>query len=270
MKILVTILFMLFCFASQAQQKIVKYIDSSWNYTTKEYAKYYVEIQKQEPTYLCTAYYVSSHKFFSKAVFFDTLFQRGKGKLITYYESGKIKDSTLFSYQGKVIYNYGLNENGTLKDSTRQNFKGEITDYYLFHDNGKLYVHNIYNSEGEVKKTEAFNENGKLIPNFIYLKQAEFPGGIDAWRKYLEHNLKANLPARKKAPVGKYSVIILFTVDKDGNVSNVIAENDPGYGTKEEAIRVIAKGPKWIPAIQYNKPVIFKQKQTITFLVSNE
>jgi len=44
--------------------------------------------------------------------------------------------------------------------------------------------------------------------------------------------------------------------------------NDPGYGTAEEAVRVIKNSPSWIPAVQNNKNVNYRQKQNITFQVS--
>lgn len=46
---------------------------------------------------------------------------------------------------------------------------------------------------------------------------------------------------------------VLFLVDKEGNISEVAALNDPGGGLTEEAIRIIAKVPKWIPAEQNGK-----------------
>jgi protein TonB len=97
--------------------------------------------------------------------------------------------------------------------------------------------------------------------------QAQFPGGADAWRRYLERNLNQNVPTDNGAPSGKYTVTISFRVDKDGNISEVIAENNPGYGTSEEAVRVIKKGPRWTPAVQNGRNVIFRQKQNITFIV---
>src|SRR5206468_1154174 len=81
---------------------------------------------------------------------------------------------------------------------------------------------------------------------------------------FLQTNLKTDIPARKKAPVGRYTVIVSFLVDKKGKITEVKAENDPGYGTAEEAVRVIKTGPDWIPAVQNNVPVIYRQKQSIT------
>lgn len=99
---------------------------------------------------------------------------------------------------------------------------------------------------------------------------AEFPGGLSSWAKYLERNLNRDLPVENGAPPGKYTVIVSFIVSKDGSISDVVAENDPGYGTKAEAVRVITKGPKWKPAVQNGRNVIYRHKQSITFMVSEE
>ncbi|HQR92208.1 MAG: energy transducer TonB [Bacteroidetes bacterium 24-39-8] len=99
---------------------------------------------------------------------------------------------------------------------------------------------------------------------------AEFPGGLPAWTKYLERNLNRDLPVNNGAPPGKYTVVVSFIVDKNGGISEVQAENDPGYGTKEEAVRVIKKGPSWKAAVQNGRNVIYRHKQSITFMVSEE
>lgn len=99
---------------------------------------------------------------------------------------------------------------------------------------------------------------------------AEFPGGLPAWQKYLERNLNRDLPVENGAPPGKYTVYVTFIVDKSGGISDVQAENDPGYGTKDEAMRVIKKGPAWKPAVQNGRNVIYRHKQGITFVVSEE
>jgi len=99
---------------------------------------------------------------------------------------------------------------------------------------------------------------------------AEFPGGLPAWSKYLERNLNRDLPVENGAPPGKYTVVVSFIVSKTGDISDVTADNDPGYGTKAEAIRVITKGPKWKPAVQNGRNVIYRHKQSITFQISED
>ncbi len=98
---------------------------------------------------------------------------------------------------------------------------------------------------------------------------AQFPGGLVAWKKYLERNLNASLPAENGAQPGKYTVIVSFVVDNEGNISDVKAENAPGFGTEAEAIKIIKKGPKWVPAIQNGRKVAYRAKQQVTFVVDD-
>lgn len=100
--------------------------------------------------------------------------------------------------------------------------------------------------------------------------QARFPDGIAGWTKFLQKNLNSDLPVQNGAPAGIYTVTVSFVVDKTGAISDVQAENDPGFGTKEEAIHAIKKSPNWIPAEQNGRAVIYRQKQTITFKVAEE
>jgi protein TonB len=97
--------------------------------------------------------------------------------------------------------------------------------------------------------------------------EAKFPGD---WNKYLERNLNAQTPADNGAAPGRYTVTVSFLVSKDGTISEVQALNDPGYGCGAEAVRVIKKGPKWQPAIQNGRNVIYRQKQNITFEVTEQ
>jgi len=100
--------------------------------------------------------------------------------------------------------------------------------------------------------------------------QAQFPGGADAWRKFLERNLKQDIATDNGAPTGDYQVVISFLVDRSGNVTEVKAENDPGYGVAAEAIRVIQRSGKWTPAIQNGRNVIYRQRQAVIFRVTDQ
>jgi len=100
--------------------------------------------------------------------------------------------------------------------------------------------------------------------------EAQFPGGMSAWKKYLERNLNDRVVEENGGPPGKYTVIVSFRVDKDGTITEVKAENNPGYGTADEAVRVVKKGPKWNPAQQNGRSVIYRQRQSVTFVYTEE
>jgi periplasmic protein TonB len=97
--------------------------------------------------------------------------------------------------------------------------------------------------------------------------EASFPGGIDAWRKFLQKNLKANTPGKNGAKVGRYTVVVRFVVGKDGKLSDFVIEQNAGYGTGEEVIRMLKKSPKWKPGIQNGTIVKSIKHQPVTFIV---
>jgi TIR domain/Gram-negative bacterial TonB protein C-terminal len=97
--------------------------------------------------------------------------------------------------------------------------------------------------------------------------EARFAGGVDAWRSYLRKNLNGNTPVDLGAKRGKYTVIVKFVVSKDGSLSDVTCENNPGYGMCQEALRVIKGCPNWIPATQNGRYVNAYRRQPITFIV---
>jgi periplasmic protein TonB len=104
----------------------------------------------------------------------------------------------------------------------------------------------------------------------VYIKPeipASFPGGLPSWSKYLQRNLDKNLVKRNGGPPGKYTVLINFLVNADGTISNIRAINDPGYGAKIEAMRMIAKGPNWKPALVKGRQVGSQHEISITFFV---
>ena len=99
---------------------------------------------------------------------------------------------------------------------------------------------------------------------------AEFPGGKEGWLKFLRIKLNRDLPVENGAPPGKYTVNLSLIVTDKGIVKFVRAENDPGYGTAKEAVRVMQYCPNWIPAKQNGENVTSEVKQTITFVISKE
>ena len=100
--------------------------------------------------------------------------------------------------------------------------------------------------------------------------EAGFPGGDAAWRNYLQKNLNTEVPADNGAGEGTYTVVVKFVVSKDGSLSQIECETDPGFGVCQEAIRVIKRTKNWTPAIQNGRNVNAYRRQPITFLVQEQ
>ena len=126
----------------------------------------------------------------------------------------------------------------------------------------------VFNVPKFQKNTDHSRNNDPIF--YTVQKPAEFPGGTAGWSKYLMNNLNHDLLYKNKAVPGKYTVKLSFVVNSNGDVENVIPENNPGYGSAAEAIRVIINGPKWIPAEQNGKKVNYLVKQLIEFTVADK
>jgi TonB family protein len=106
--------------------------------------------------------------------------------------------------------------------------------------------------------------NGKKI---IFSKveiEATYPGGAEAWRRYLLKTFRYPDKAIDKEIQG--TVVVKYVVSIDGNLSNVVAESGPVEGgLREEAIHVIKNSGKWVPAMQNGRKVNAYKRQPIVF-----
>lgn len=71
----------------------------------------------------------------------------------------------------------------------------------------------------------------------------EYPGGMEKFYKFVQTNFK--IPKATDFPGGK--IFVSFVIEKDGSLTD-IKVRDIGFGTKEEALRVMSLMPKWLPA----------------------
>jgi len=91
-----------------------------------------------------------------------------------------------------------------------------------------------------------------------------FPGGQKAFYKFLSKNLK--YPEKDRETYG--TVIINFFIEKDGSLTGIKVAKSLSPDLDAEALRVIKKSPKWIPAMKNHKPVKVQYKVPINFIFS--
>jgi periplasmic protein TonB len=100
--------------------------------------------------------------------------------------------------------------------------------------------------------------------------EASFPGGDQAWIKFLKKNVNGMVATDNGAPKGIYTVIIQFVVDKYGYLTDIKALTNHGYGMEKEVIKLLKKSPKWNPAFQDGRNVKAYRRQPVTFTVYKE
>ncbi len=80
--------------------------------------------------------------------------------------------------------------------------------------------------------------------------RSAFPAGDSAWVKSTEKNINESIEAGKRVRKGKYIVSVKFIFSKDGSLSDILCESDPGFGICEKVVSVLKKTKKWTPAPQ--------------------
>jgi protein TonB len=100
------------------------------------------------------------------------------------------------------------------------------------------------------KQSDVVEEDNAIYNSAGVEVQAGFPGGPAKWQNFLRNNFT---PPDEPGLKGK--VLVSFVVEKDGTLTDIKVLRDVGYGSGNEAIRVLKKGPKWTPAVQNGKNV---------------
>jgi TonB-dependent SusC/RagA subfamily outer membrane receptor len=197
----------------------------------------------------------------ANSIFIDTI-------RVTEIESMTIrKDPSVLSLYGQQA------KNGVIFIATKQGAKTNLQDKMpsetvVGYGKKSKEEPTIFNAPKIQKLVDSKTNNEPIF--YTAQKSPQFPGGSNGWVSYLSKNLNRDLPVSKGAPWGQYKVVLSFIVSNTGEVRNVEALNDPGYGTAAEAIRMIEKGPKWIPAEQNGNKVNYFVTQTIVFAISKD
>jgi periplasmic protein TonB len=96
--------------------------------------------------------------------------------------------------------------------------------------------------------------------------QPEFPGGYAGFAKYVQKNFRT--PEVDQDLKGK--IFVEFVVEKDGSLTDIKVVRDLGFGTKEEALRMLRNAPKWRPGEQNGKKIRVKYSLPITLDIRAE
>ncbi|MDY0907047.1 energy transducer TonB [Pedobacter sp. CFBP9032] len=118
------------------------------------------------------------------------------------------------------------------------------------------------NGDGLTKESEGGDPNA-IIEGMGVDEYPEFAGGMKAFTKYMERNLRYPSQAQEEGVKGK--VFVSFVVEVDGSITDVKVLRGIGFGCDEEAMKVIKKSPLWKPGrnkgkavrVRYNMPINF-------------
>ncbi len=117
------------------------------------------------------------------------------------------------------------------------------------------------------KSDSNYDDDDDMIMGMIVEQKPVFPGGQKALMEFLKSNLVYPKAARDSSIQGR--VMVKFTVEKDGSITDVEVVRGVHPALDEEAVRVVSMMPKWKPGTQmgdivrtkFTLPVFFKINQ---------
>ena len=138
---------------------------------------------------------------------------------------------------------------------------------------------NVLNGETSINKYGAEGRNGVVeiflktpasfqndtLPDRVFTKvenEASFPGGQQAWVKYITTKIQAAQASITEKDFG--TCLVKFIVNTDGTITNVEATTMKKTKLAEISIDAIRNGPKWIPATQNGNTVAAYRLQPVT------
>ncbi len=119
------------------------------------------------------------------------------------------------------------------------------------------------NGNGVVKDGEGGGDSNGVVGIEGVDEYPEFAGGMKAFTKYMERNLRYPSRAQEESIQGK--VFVSFVVEKDGSITDVKVLRGIGFGCDEEAMKVIKKSPLWKPGKNKGTPVRVRYNMPINF-----
>lgn len=219
-------------------------------------------VKENDTTYVCR-FYQNKGPMVKCETYKDENLEIPHGRFAWYNRLGNIDSIGMVSNGKKDSYWDYRNPDGSIAISVfyekgsriwTRNFSTNITTYAdgrMIDLNSKAYKDSI---------AAIFAETDR--------KPAEFKGGVQGWIKYLEKNLRT--PGRFKDVVGsggRGTVVVAFTVDTEGKVHDPYIVHSIEWSVDMETLRVLKESPRWTPAYQNGKPVIYRHKQSITHAI---
>lgn len=133
-------------------------------------------------------------------------------------------------------------------------------------DGQKAYEDEYTN--GKFIRGNRFEENGACLAyDSLYIAPV-FPGGMDAMMRSVYRTIKY---PREEIDMGtEGTVIVGFTIDKKGNVSDVTVQRSVSALIDKEAVRVVSRMPAWTPGLQRGKPVAVAYRLPIRFALTEK
>ena len=282
------------CF-SQAKQYLY-YFDKDLNPVPKENAVANGVGTYSDGLFEVSIYNTASKKLLWTQHFTDSTLAVSEGLYQTYFPDGTVESAgnyqknkeeglwQTWDSSGHYVIDSSLFENGSLTRYTHRGYyKSGFPDSIIIGDMKTTELSKIFYKDSGQITNEAFftGQKGllKYYENGVYKSadsvysweeiDASFPGGEDAWTKYIVKGLQKYADEIYKDNVFG-NCIVKFIVNKDGKVTEAEATNMKGSALARVAVRIISNSPRWNPASQYGRKVNAYRLQPVTLTAPDQ
>lgn len=161
---------------------------------------------------------------------------------------------------------------------------GKIVNHTLTDENGYFSISIInprdsilIHADGyEPMKFEIFRTDGQIAGfildetdevSLIVSDAPEFPGGTQALQKFITSNMEYPSDALRDSIKGR--VLVQFTVEKDGSITDIEVLKHVHPLLDKEAVRIVSGMPRWIPGKHFGFPRRVRYTIPVTFRLDN-
>lgn len=147
------------------------------------------------------------------------------------------KDRKTFGGQPEIVFN-----------NKKISVKGKVT---LYNNKPQIAITNKDQIKILGEKEAGLTKLNAVPGKEIIIKNAQFPGGNEAWLSFLKANLKSPVSLN----MGQTEIVVArFTVSSKGEISNIEIIKSAGKTFDNVVIKLIKKMPNWTPQLQNGKP----------------
>lgn len=104
-----------------------------------------------------------------------------------------------------------------------------------------------------------------VLPSHAQSSSASFPGGKYRLSKYIREHQKLNHLKKLKSRFPTAKVVMDFTVNVDGRISDLKKISSPHSGFTDEAARILRGMPHWVPAKSNGRAIKSRASHTFYF-----
>ena len=161
---------------------------------------------------------------------------------------------------------------------------GKIVNHTLTDENGYYSISIINPADSilihadgyEPMKFEIFRTDGQIAGfildetdevSLIVSDAPEFPGGRQALQKFITSNMEYPSDALRDSIKGR--VLVQFTVEKDGSITDIEVLKHVHPLLDKEAVRIVSGMPRWIPGKHFGFPRRVRYTIPVTFRLDN-